>query len=99
MNKSDLIERMGERFPQLAADSKDAVNLVLGEIVGSLKRGQRVEIRGFGSFSISYRQPRNGRNPKTGDAVFVEAKHVPHFKAGRYLRQCVNSSEQSGNVT
>mgnify|MGYP001415066937 CR=1 FL=1 len=79
MTKSELINKLALRFPQLVA--KDAA---------SLARGDRIEIRGFGSFSLNYRPPRVGRNPKSGDKVLVPEKHVPHFKAGKELRERVD---------
>lgn len=67
-----------------------AVTEILGAIVGTLNRGHRVEIRGFGTFGLNYRPPRIARNPKTGEKVCVSGKHVPHFKAGKELRESVN---------
>ena len=73
-------------------DVELAVKLMIDHMAGSLSAGARIEIRGFGSFSLHYREARKGRNPKTGDAVELEGKHVPHFKPGKELRERVNRS-------
>ena len=88
MTKSELIARLAERFPQLVAKDADfAVKMILDAMSEALVRGDRIEIRGFGSFALNYRPPRIGRNPKTGENVAVEGKYVPHFKAGKELRE------------
>jgi integration host factor subunit beta len=93
MTKSDLIARLAERFPQLVAKDADfAVKMILDALSESLVKGDRIEIRGFGSFSLNYRPPRVGRNPKSGDKVSVPEKWVPHFKAGKELRERVDKS-------
>ena len=92
MTKSELIARLAERYPQLVAkDTELAVKTILDAMATSLSRGQRIEIRGFGSFSLHYRAPRVGRNPKTGEKVELLGKSVPHFKPGKELRERVNS--------
>jgi integration host factor subunit beta len=84
MTKSELIARLAARYPQLVSkDAELAVKMILDAMSKSLTQGQRIEIRGFGSFGLNYRPPRVGRNPKSGDKVRVPAKYVPHFKAGR----------------
>jgi integration host factor subunit beta len=94
MTKSELIARLAERHPHLlAADAELAVKTMLDAMVSSLVGGKRIEIRGFGSFSLNYRPPRVGRNPKTGEKVSVEGKYVPHFKAGKELRDRVDYKE------
>lgn len=91
MTKSELIARLAARFPQLVAKDADyAVKMVLDAMTDALARGDRIEIRGFGSFALNYRPPRVGRNPKSGDRVQVPEKHVPHFKAGKELRERVD---------
>ncbi|MFZ5482686.1 MAG: integration host factor subunit beta [Pseudomonadota bacterium] len=91
MTKSELINRLAERNPHLvAADAELAVKTILDAMMQSLVEGKRIEIRGFGSFSLNYRPPRVGRNPKTGEKVTVAGKHVPHFKAGKELRDRVD---------
>ncbi len=96
MTKSDLIARLAERFPQLVAKDADfAVKMILDAMSDALAKGDRIEIRGFGSFSLNYRPPRVGRNPKSGDKVSVPEKWVPHFKAGKELRERVDSAQKS----
>ena len=91
MTKSELIARLAERFPQLVAKDADfAVKMILDALTSALVKGDRIEIRGFGSFALNYRPPRTGRNPKSGDKVQVPAKYVPHFKAGKELRERVD---------
>ena len=90
MTKSELIAQLASRYPQLVAtDAEMAVKTILDAVSRSLAEGKRVEIRGFGSFSLNYRPPRTGRNPKTGAKVEVPEKYVPHFKAGKELRERV----------
>jgi integration host factor subunit beta len=90
MIRSDLISKLAELHPQLLAkDAELVVKVILDALSATLARGGRVEIRGFGSFGLNYRPPRQGRNPKTGDKVKVPAKYVPHFKAGKELRERV----------
>ncbi len=93
MTKSELIEKLAERQPQLSLkDVELVVKSLLEHMAQSLAQGERIEIRGFGSFSLHYRAPRVGRNPKTGQSVSLEGKHVPHFKPGKELRDRVNDS-------
>ncbi|WP_240127056.1 integration host factor subunit beta [Thermomonas alba] len=90
MTKSELIELLARRQPHLKADDVDlAVKSLLQMMSSALASGQRIEIRGFGSFSLHYRPPRTGRNPKTGEAVALPGKYVPHFKPGKELRERV----------
>ena len=96
MTKSELIARLAERFPQLVAKDADfAVKMILDAMSEALAKGDRIEIRGFGSFALNYRPPRVGRNPKSGDKVSVPQKWVPHFKAGKELRERVDSALQA----
>ncbi len=93
MTKSELIEHLIDRHPELSVkDVELAVKTMLDHMTESLSDGDRIEIRGFGSFSLHYRAPRMGRNPKTGDSVPLSAKYVPHFKPGKELREQVNDS-------
>jgi len=93
VTKSELIALLASRYPQLAARDTDiAVKTVLDAMTQALANGQRIEIRGFGSFSLSMRSPRIGRNPKSGEKVMVPAKQVPHFKAGKELRERVDAA-------
>ena len=91
MTKSELIEILGQRQRHLKnEDVEMAVRTLLEMMSASLASGGRIEVRGFGSFSLHYRPPRTGRNPKTGDAVALAGKHVPHFKPGKELRERVS---------
>lgn len=99
MTKSELIERiaadLAERNSQLMPkDIELAVKTILEQMSQALASGERIEIRGFGSFSLHYRAPRVGRNPKTGESVGLAGKYVPHFKPGKELRDRVNESLQ-----
>jgi len=93
MTKSELIERIAARQTQLSTkDVELAIKCVIDQMVGGLASGQRIEIRGFGSFSLHYRAAREGRNPKTGEKVQLAGKYVPHFKPGKEMRDRVNDS-------
>lgn len=93
MTKSELIEHIAGRQDQLSTkDVELAIKLVLEYMTQALATGDRIEIRGFGSFSLHYRAPRMGRNPKTGDSVTLPGKYVPHFKPGKEMRDRVNDS-------
>lgn len=93
MTKSELIEILAQRQPHLKGEDVDmAVKALLEMMGGSLADGDRIEIRGFGSFSLHYRPPRLGRNPKTGESVALPGKHVPHFKPGKELRERVSNA-------
>ncbi|WP_257279667.1 MULTISPECIES: integration host factor subunit beta [unclassified Endozoicomonas] len=95
MTRSELIERLTEQQDQLSVkDVELAIKSILEQMSQSLASGLRVEIRGFGSFSLHYRAPRVGRNPKTGESVVLNGKYVPHFKPGKDMRDRVNSSLQ-----
>lgn len=91
MNKSDLIEMLAKRLPNMAGrDVEVIVNTIFDSMTDSLCRGDRIEIRGFGSFEVRCRKPRIGRNPKTGTSVEVGERKVPFFKVGKELRERVN---------
>jgi integration host factor subunit beta len=93
MTKSELIEILARRQGHLKADDVDmAVKTLLEMMSNSLTEGDRIEIRGFGSFSLHFRPPRLGRNPKTGDSVALPGKYVPHFKPGKELRERVSTA-------
>jgi integration host factor subunit beta len=95
MTKSELIEEIAKdqnHLPQ--RDVELAVKCILEQMSESLATGDRIEIRGFGSFSLHYRPPRQGRNPKTGESVALAGKYVPHFKPGKELRERVNDAFQ-----
>jgi integration host factor subunit beta len=96
MTRSDLIAVLASRFPSLVAkDAEVAVKEILETIGNALAQGDRVEIRGFGSFRLNYRQARTGRNPKSGETVAVTAKYVPHFQPGKEMRERVEQSVKS----
>ena len=91
MTKSELIEILSRRQPHLKAEDVDlAVKALLEMMGGALSQGDRIEIRGFGSFSINRRPPRMGRNPRSGESVHIPEKRVPHFKPGKALRESVD---------
>lgn len=92
MIKSELVARIAEQNPHLyQRDVENIVNAILDEIAGALARGDRVELRGFGAFSVKSRPARTGRNPRTGEAVEVDAKSVPYFKTGKEMRERLNA--------
>ena len=97
MTKSELIETISMRQSQLSSkDVELAVKTILEHMSQALSSGERIEIRGFGSFSLHFREPRRGRNLKPGDAVELTGKYVPHFKPGKELRERVNMGLQMG---
>ena len=94
ITKSELIENIASKQNHLAyKDIELSIKSLLEQMSTSLSRGERIEVRGFGSFSLHFRPPRIGRNPKTGEAVSLPGKHVPHFKPGKELRERVNRSQ------
>ena len=96
MTKSELIDRISASQNQLSQkDVELAVKTMLEQMSQTLSQGKRIEVRGFGSFSLHYRAPRIGRNPKTGESVGLAGKYVPHFKPGKELRDRVNTSLQA----
>jgi integration host factor subunit beta len=96
MTRSDLVEELANRFKQLTQrDAEQAVKTILDALSNALSRGHRVEIRGFGSFSVNRRPPRLGRNPRSGESVAIPEKRVPHFKPGKGLRESVDKSSSA----
>jgi integration host factor subunit beta len=96
MNKSDLVENLSERLKNLSKKEVDLiVDTIFNKMTESLSKGERIEIRGFGSFEVRTRKARQGRNPKTGNKVFVNTRKVPFFKVGKELKEKIN---QNGNV-
>jgi integration host factor subunit beta len=94
MTKSELIYKLSQQFSDISLrDIERAIDVIFGEISTALAKGSRVELRGFGAFSVRYRNRRVGRNPRTGDKVDVEGKYVPFFKAGKGLRDRLNTSK------
>ena len=99
MTKSELIARLAERYPQLVAKDADfAVKTLLDAMTDALAQGQRIEIRGFGSFAINRRPPRMGRNPRSGEPGVIPEKLVPHFKPGKALREAVDQTREPGKT-
>jgi len=99
VTKSELIEAIARKQPHLAhKDVELAVKCIIDQMSRSLSSGDRIEIRGFGSFSLHYRSPRMGRNPKTGDSVALSSKYVPHFKPGKELRDRVDQSRDKCKI-
>ncbi|MEQ1622084.1 MAG: integration host factor subunit beta [Methylococcales bacterium] len=99
MTKSELIEALAKQQPHLALkDVELAVKCLIEQMNQALSSGERIEIRGFGSFSLHLRAPRIGRNPKTGETVALSKKHVPHFKPGKELRDRVDSSRENYSI-
>lgn len=95
MNRANLIDRLAAHSAALTPrDAEISVSLILDSIASALARGDRIEIRGFGSFALNYRPPRQSRNPKSGDPVQVPAKYLPHFKVGKELRERVDCVDE-----
>ncbi len=100
MTKSELIEALAKRQPHLALkDVELAVKCIIEAMNHALSTGERIEVRGFGSFSLHKRPQRMGRNPKTGESVALAEKYVPHFKPGKELRDRVDSASQEYEIT
>lgn len=92
MTKSELVEKLAQRYPQLLLrDAEYAARTILEALMQTLQSGNRIELRGFGSFDLIDRPPRVGRNPRSGETVLVPAKRVPHFRAGKDLRERVDA--------
>ncbi len=99
MTRSDLVEELANRFVQLThRDTEYAVKAILDAMNEALVRGHRIEIRGFGSFSINRRPPRLGRNPRSGESVAIPEKRVPHFKPGKALRESVDQRSSQVDI-
>ena len=95
VTKSDLVETIADKNPNLTKkDVETIVNIIFESMTHALARGERIEIRGFGSFQVKHREAREGRNPKTGEKVFIAAKRVPFFKVGKELRERVDGRWQ-----
>jgi integration host factor subunit beta len=96
MTRSDLVEELANRFGQLThRDAEFAVKSILDAVSDAMVRGHRIEIRGFGSFSVNRRPPRMGRNPRSGESVAIPEKRVPHFKPGKALREAVDARTEA----
>jgi len=99
MTKAELIEEVSKVVEMTRKDSETIVETIFDSIVNSLHKGDKIEIRGFGSFRTRQRQPRVGRNPKTGSRVEVPSKRIPYFKPSKELRDLVNHTAQGGNLS
>lgn len=98
MTKSELINRIQEKYPEMGKRLvENAVSLFFNEVISSLQKGHRIELRGFGSFCLRKRNKRVGRNPRTGETVAVEEKNVPFFKAGKAFRELLNTTIPAGS--
>ncbi len=99
MTKSELIQKLAERNPHLfLRDIEKIVDTIFEDITAALVRGDRVELRGFGAFSVKHREARTGRNPRTGETVHVEAKRLPFFKTGKALRERLNGESDDSSA-
>lgn len=99
MTKSEIIELIARKQTQFSQkDVEIAVNQIVDSMIDTLSEGERIEIRGFGSFSLHHRKARVGRNPKTGETVELSDKRVPHFKPGKSLRERVDSSKEMTDI-
>ncbi len=98
MTKAELIEGLSNKLPGVLskADAEKAINIVLDDIIAALQQGERVNISGFGTFSVSTRQARTGRNPKTGEPIAISASRSAKFRAGKQLRDSLNDTGQQG---
>ncbi|MBW3564731.1 MAG: integration host factor subunit beta [Acidobacteria bacterium] len=94
MTKADLVERVSRTADLHRRNAEEIVNVFLDSIIGSLRRGEKVELRGFGSFRLRHRKSRVGRNPKTGERVDVPPKMIPYFKVGKELKNLINDDDQ-----
>ena len=95
MTKAELVEDVADAAELTKKDAERLVEIVFESIIETLNHGEKIELRGFGSFRIRQRRSRQGRNPKTGDKVDVPAKRIPYFKPGKELKELINSSAQS----
>jgi integration host factor subunit beta len=94
MTKAELVEDVARATELTKRDAELLVEIALGSIVEALRRGEKVELRGFGSFRVREREARRGRNPKTGAEVKIAAKHIPYFKAGKELKEIINGVDE-----
>ena len=100
MLKSDLVNSLNEKLPELQKrDVELALNCILGQVENALVQGERIEIRGFGSFDLRHRPPRIARNPKSGEALYLPAKVAIHFKPGKEMRDRVNAANETFGIT
>jgi integration host factor subunit beta len=93
MTKADLVERVAKEADMTKKDAEQLVEIIFDSITGTLNKGEKIELRGFGSFRVRERGARRGRNPKTGDPVSIPAKRVPYFKPGKELKELINDED------
>jgi len=93
MTKADLVERVAKEADMTKKDVEQLVEIIFDSIIGSLNKGEKIELRGFGSFRVRQRNARQGRNPKTGDSVSIPAKRVAYFKPGKELKEVINEGK------
>jgi len=93
MTKAELIEALSNKLPLPKADAERAINIVLDDVIDALRKGERVNISGFGTFAVSTRQARTGRNPKTGETIQISASRSAKFKPGKQLKDSLNDGE------
>ncbi len=93
MTKADLVERVAKEAELTKKDAEQLVEIIFDSIIDSLNEGEKIELRGFGSFRVRHRNERNGRNPKTGEAVSIPAKRVAYFKPGKELKELINQGK------
>jgi integration host factor subunit beta len=99
MIKSELIAKISERLPEISEKNiNNAVSIILEQLSDALTQGNRIEIRGFGSFSLHYRPPRQAHNPRTGEKVMTKPKYTPHFKPSKALRESVDASRTNFEI-
>jgi integration host factor alpha subunit len=96
MTKADLIEGLSNKLGMNKGDAEKAVNIMLEDIIGALKQGERVNISGFGTFAVSMREARTGRNPKTGESIEISASRSAKFKPGKQLKDSLNNAVAAG---
>lgn len=99
MTKADLVERVAREADMTKKDAEQLVEIIFDSITDTLNKGEKIELRGFGSFRVRERNSRKGRNPKTGDSVSIPAKRVAYFKPGKELKELINQSEPSAEET
>src|SRR5437763_13828831 len=96
MTKADLVERVAREADMTKKDAEQLVEIIFDSITDTLNKGEKIELRGFGSFRVRERNSRKGRNPKTGDSVSIPAKRVAYFKPGKELKELINQSDEPG---
>ena len=99
MTKTEMIDGLANKLSMHKADAEKAINIILDDIIAALKQGERVNISGFGTFSVSERKPRTGRNPKTGESIQISASRSAKFKPGKQLKESLNDETGAGGTS